>query len=413
MSVKGAWGLGAYARLFCAAIIALCLAQPKVAGAQNKETFSAQPPKPLTSLLNPFSKKFSVTGIGGIAPNVRNPFVVSDLTEGPNTSPPNQADSSKNAVKPTSPPGATPVQDASARAGLSFRSDNPDETPVLPPQETPEVRVEPDAPGPIKGMIRALRDGDRELAADYADSFVRMQQNYFFELRDIVNQIGQALIRQNVIDEDGWAAAAQSMEYELAKTRLELGEVIKPTHEVAMKRIAPDPQNQIHVFYFFSLNCSWCRYMAPDVERLWRSVSEDPKIKMTALSVGPVPDDWLKEYRAYTGLTLPVANGAELAQTFGVVFLPAVVIVSPNNNHAYLKTGQQSFERLYEFAKTVQGLPAVVTPQFKELAGTPISQPEILKAQQGLDRIKLAQNPLSPSSAKITPKLVKVSIERF
>ena len=60
--------------------------------------------------------------------------------------------------------------------------------------------------------------------------------------------------------------------------------------------------------------------------------------------------------------------------------MPAVVIVTPSNGKAYMKTGQQSFERLYEFVRTAQGLPATVTAEFKALATTPIGKAEKMKA---------------------------------
>ena len=148
--------------------------------------------------------------------------------------------------------------------------------------------------------------------------------------------------------------------------------------------------------------------MAPDAERLWRLVQNDSNVKMTALTVGDVSQDWLKEYRQYTDLSMPIGDGTDLARSFGVVFLPAVVIVAPNSNRAYLKTGQQGFDRLYEFLRTVQGLPAIVTARYQELATALIGEAERLKAGQGASIQPAAFTAAANDSG---PK--RVSIERF
>ena len=121
-------------------------------------------------------------------------------------------------------------------------------------------------------MISAKRNGDQSTAEAYAQQFVRYQQDLFFEVRDMVSLIGNALIKEKVIDDDDWVGAGQMIDYELAKTRLEIGATLKPTHEAAMKRITGDSNQEVEIFYFFSLDCSWCRYMASDIERLWLSL---------------------------------------------------------------------------------------------------------------------------------------------
>ena len=266
----------------------------------------------------------------------------------------------------------------STKAKLRYVSENPEDDKVLPPNQTPSVRVNPDAPSSIRAMISAKRSGDQDTAVAYAQQFVRYQQDFFFEVRDMVSLIGDALIKEKVIDEDKWVGAGQMIDYELAKTRLEIGATLKPTHEAAMKRIKADSKQEIEIYYFFSLDCSWCRYMAPDLERLWRIAKKDKRIKMAALTMGENTKEWLDEYRNYSEWTMPVLPGDDLAKQWSIGFVPAVVIVTPSNGKAYMKTGQQSFERLYEFVRTAQGLPATVTAEFKALATTPIGKAEKL-----------------------------------
>lgn len=280
-----------------------------------------------------------------------------------------------------------PKADAPASDGLTYRRDDPTSDPILPPEQTPAVRVEGDAPSPVRGMIKARREGNTELAEQYADQFVRYQQNFFFEIREIVSLIGDAMIREKAIEEDKWIGAEQNIDIEMARSRKENGELLKPTHDVAMKRITPDENNKVEIFYFFSVNCSWCRYMAPDIERLYQATKNDPNVTFHAVSIGEVPLDWMNEYRSYSGMTMPLADGTEFAKKMKIGFVPALIAIAPTKNQAYLKTGQQSFTNMYEFVRTVQGLPPSLTPEVQQLVKTPIGQVELAKASKDPERM--------------------------
>jgi hypothetical protein len=284
---------------------------------------------------------------------------------------------------------------------------------LRPPDENVPVRVNKDAPAPFIGLVDAWQRGDRETAEAYADSFVRYQQNYFFEVRELTQLIGQALIRQKQIKEDDWPGVPQLIDYEMARMRKENGEIFRPTNDAAMARIKPDPQHQADVYFFFNLNCSWCRYMAPDVERLYRAVRNDPRVRIVGLTTGPAMKDWLAEYRNYTGLSMPVFEGEKVAKSFGVRFTPALVVVSPNRTHAYLKTGQQSFARMYQFVRRVQGLPVTEDPQIRAIADAKIGEIENSKFQPGKnlsewltkDDLHLVDSHLPGGNKKIKQKI--------
>lgn len=228
---------------------------------------------------------------------------------------------------------------------------------ILPPDQTPRVRLNDEAPSPFVAMAIASMNGDKALAEKYADQWVRYQQNVFFEVRNLTRLVGEALIRNNQIDEDDWYGVPQMIDYELARTRKETHALIKPGQDDAMRQIVPDEKGEAAVFYFFTLSCAHCREMNANVERLNQAFKRDPKIKMAALTLGPVPQEWMTEFRNYTGLTLKAYNGEKIARSFNVRFTPALVVVAPNGKRAYVKTGEQSFERMYEFVRTVQGLP--------------------------------------------------------
>lgn len=257
-----------------------------------------------------------------------------------------------------------------------FDTDDPSKK-VQPPDEMPQVAINRDAPGPAIGLVTAFQQKDMELAKKYANQWVLYQQEYIFTVREITELIGKALIEQGEIQEDDWDGVGQFINQEMARTRTETGQMLKPRHEVAMKRIVPDPNNEVEVYYFFTLNCSWCRKMAPDVERLWQVAQNDSKIKMVALTIGETPKSWIEEYRDYTGLSVPIFQGDNVAKNFNVKYTPAVVIVTPGNNKAYLKTGQQSFSRLYDFLRHAQGLPSSMTPEVIQIAKRPVGKVEI------------------------------------
>lgn len=288
-------------------------------------------------------------------------------------------------VSDDAPPAAAPPAKPAGKSarGPVFVSSDP-ASHILPPDQDPKIRINPEAPGPFIGMVAAYQDGDMELAERYADQWVRYQMNFFFEVRELTQLIGEALVRQRVIDEDSWDGVGQLIDYEFAKTRKETGAVLKPQYDRALERIKPDPRNEVEIYYFFNLNCSWCRYMASDVERLWRATKNDRKVKMVGLLLDQVPQPWIDEYRSYTGMTMPIYSGPDLAKAFNIRFVPAMVVVTPNTKKAYLKTGQQVFSRMYEFIRRAQGLPATLTPELQAIAATPIGEQDRVRQSNAL-----------------------------
>lgn len=290
----------------------------------------------------------------------------------------------------------------------TFVSSDPS-THILPPDQTPAVRINPEAPGPFVAMAAAYQSGDVELAAQYANQWVRYQMDFFFEVRELTNLIGRALIEQQVIDEDEWPGVTQLINYEFAESRKALGSRIKPVNSRAFERIAADPKNEVEIYFFMTMNCSWCRKMAPDLERLWKIAQRDRKVKMVGLTLGKIPERWLEEYRQYTGLTLPVYEGARLAKAFGVRYVPALVIVAPNRKRAYLKTGQQTFATMYEFMRRAQGLPASITSEVETVQATPIGE---LERRLGVSAALSTRQPAGPAPV-VLRTVTNQLIERF
>jgi thiol-disulfide isomerase/thioredoxin len=267
-----------------------------------------------------------------------------------------------------------------ARApSIEFHSSDVTKKTFLPPDQTPSVTVNPNAPSSIISMIESNRRGDSVTAKAYARQFVRVLQNFFFEARQITNLIGEALIEEEAISEEDWVGAGQAIDIELARTRLEKGVSIKPTHDVAMKRIVPDPKREVQVFFVFSRVCSYCRHMAPDVERLSQALRSDKRVSFTGLVAGDdLHEDWLREFRDYTGLSIPVYDGTEFIKQMKLKFFPVLLVLLPNGERSYSKTGQQTFERMYEFVRTAQGLQVEDSPALQAIIKTPVGQGEKL-----------------------------------
>lgn len=285
-------------------------------------------------------------------------------------------------AQPEQPAEATADTSAPSKADIVFVGDDPTEH-ILPPDEDVPLRFNKDAPSSFVAMAKAHVDGDHETARAYARQFVRYQKNLLFEVRELTKLIGAALVEEGVIDEEEWDGVEQYLEWEFAQSRNDSGAVLKATHEDALSRITPDPEHKAEIYYFFTINSSWARLMAPDVERLWRVAQSDPNIKMVALSLGPLPEAWVESYRQYTGLTIPIYDGTELAKAFDVAFTPALVVVSPSSKTAYRKTGQQSFQHMYEFVRTVQGAPTDISPQLASVLNQPIGEVERLSDPKG------------------------------
>ena len=245
-------------------------------------------------------------------------------------------------------------------------------------------RMSDNAPQEFQNLVISYRLGDMQAAEKYADEFVNYLTNLIFDIKQVSALIGEALVRKQMMKEDDLVGTVQTFSYAMAKARNNLGTIVKPTHEASLRYIkTPDPKNKAEIYYFFTVDCFYCREMASDVERLWRTVQRDPKIKMKAFAISATPKAWMREYLQFTGLTIPVSDGQDLAKSFRIGLVPALVVVSPTNNSAYVRTGQTSFKEMYEFVKTVQGLPIEMTPQAIALARQPIGELELNQTSNG------------------------------
>lgn len=252
-------------------------------------------------------------------------------------------------------------------AGATFVSTN-SANEISDPDTTPRARINPEAPAPFIGMAAAYQQGNVALATRYAGQYVRYMVNLMYEVTELSRLVAEALVREKMVNEEEIAGVGQFVDIESARARTENSYVVRPTHDLAMKRIKPDPKNEVFIYYLFSLSCRYCSEMSPDVERLWQIAKSDKRIKMVGMTLGETSPEWIRHYREYTGLSMPIIDGTGLANLFRIRFLPALIVISPNTNTSYLKTGQVSFLRMYEMMRTTQGLSTEPTPEVLRLA---------------------------------------------
>lgn len=308
------------------------------------------------------------------------------------------------------------VEEKEKKNSLVFVTSDPSAH-ILPPDQDPKVRVNPEAPGPFVAMMEAYQSGDQALASSYANQLVRYYVNIMFQLRDVTQLVGQAMIKQGLIDEEDWGGVEQYLDIMAVKAKSDNNFPLKITHDEAMSRVKADPKAEAHVYFFMNLSNANCREMATSVERLARSMKGDSRVKMTAIILGQHSRQMLREYRNYTGLSIPMLPLEDIAKAFRVRFVPTIIVVAPNLERSYMKTGEQGFGRLYQFVRTVQGLPAEATPELEQLAAMPISYSEKLKhGGSGLlweeQKPDLRRASLGGQDAKAA-KVAKESIDRF
>lgn len=239
--------------------------------------------------------------------------------------------------------------------------------------------IKDSAPESFKQLIRNQELKDFSAAERAADRFVEHMNNLAFMVRDTTRMIIAAKIRSGELDEEDARGVEQLLDWEMALARRNASSPFSPSHQQALKRITPDPKGQVDVYFFFSLNCRYCRDMGPDLERLHRAFAKDKNVKVSALVLGNPPKVWVDSFKDYTGLTVPVLNGEEAAKKLRISFLPALVVVSPNTQLSYLRTGQIEFERMYELVRTVEGLPIDQPESITRLAQLPIGEIEHVK----------------------------------
>lgn len=232
-------------------------------------------------------------------------------------------------------------------------------------------------------MVEHLQKGNYADAKASAGEFVSYLSELMFMVREVTHLIIEAMIEQGLKTNEDYEGVEQMLDWQMAQARSKSNLPIKPTHEKTLARIkSPDPEGRAEVLFFFALNCRYCRDMSADLERVSRALKHDRRVTFTGMILGTPPDEWVKSYQDYTGLRIPIAPGDAHAKALRISFLPTLVVISPGNKVSYLRTGQQSFEHIYEFIRTVQGEPKTIHPALMRDLNRPIGEMERLNPRQ-------------------------------
>lgn len=232
----------------------------------------------------------------------------------------------------------------------------------------------------ILDMRQCILKGDEACKKEAADRYVAYMKQLMFLVREITTAILEAYNRAESTDEEDKVGSTQLGEYLAAQASMDtMGKALIDKDDV-LKRVNADPENMAHVFFFFDLSSNFARNMAPDVERLWRALKHDRRVKMVALVTKPTPRAWIDSFREYTGMTVDIYEGEKYAKAFGIALSPSLVIVAPSSSTVYLKAGQTTFESMYELVRAVQGLDRKLTPELQKLKSIPIGFVEQQKA---------------------------------
>ena len=265
---------------------------------------------------------------------------------------PEENTSENKAVANSSPKIETTEQSSATQ--IQFVNSDP-KSHIVSPDKDPAIRINPEAPGPFKAMAERFQAGDMQTAFAYARQYARYQNRLMADVSALTALIGKAMIAEGIITEEQWFGADQYLKYNLAKARKDSNSPLKITEKDTLPLIKSVSGGEIEIFYFFTVQSEHARRMSPEVERLYRILKNDSRVKMLALSMIDEKQEIIDQYKQYTGLTMPIARGEEMSKAMGIAFAPAVVVLSKNDKRGYSRSGEQGFESLYTFVKTIQG----------------------------------------------------------
>lgn len=257
------------------------------------------------------------------------------------------------------------------------------------------------APKPFRGMMHALESGNKELAFQYARSYVRYmnkvkersslaaqlaglgaeiegtqprrdhseEQDTSGYLGIYKKELGKAVENESAVlslnpeaqellaRARGETLDAQDSEAAAANRR-PLGEAAERAlvHENHPGGLPVDPNGRVSVYYFLSVADKGPHSMLTDVQRLYDTYAKDQKVRVVGISLVSRAELGVSEMRyRENAITLPIEENKELAASFGIVRTPAVVVVAETDQRVILEKGHRTFWYLDELVRTVGG----------------------------------------------------------
>jgi hypothetical protein len=262
------------------------------------------------------------------------------------------------------------------------------------------------APKPYRAAIAALEIGDEELAAKYMIQYERYQKR----LEDIQNKLvaieGQVMMKEDMLPAGAWPDGEEYKEFRYlrdldfreqdkekqkemeldryrgeldSKARQAIARAKQSQYELLPEEAAPvadslnekeeranarrllagrvpvDPLGKVDVYFFFRPYNKDAIAMAPDLERLYQSVKQDPKVNIAAFAMGTDGAGAVHGFKRDAKLSVPLMKGTMLAQRLNVSVSPTMVFLTQTKSKPHYEEGLRNFYFMDELLKIMQG----------------------------------------------------------
>lgn len=276
------------------------------------------------------------------------------------------------------------------------------------PDVSEPVLAKSDAPAPFGGLMRALQEGEEELAYQYARKWVRYLRDLQERVQQVSTMTGLAMVREGVkpvspftnsplhedykkyYDADVEAmeamesletaptdsaemsllkdAAREIIEKVKAEEAAEVAPAEEPSEssvneEQARKawrasllgRVPVDPQKKVDVFFFFRPQEAKSLAMAPEIESLYAAFKDNPNVHVIGFTVEDENAGVMRNFRQTTRTTFPIKRGRLYTQMFGVKEVPFTVFVATSTGESWAEHGARQLYQLEEVLSLMQG----------------------------------------------------------
>ena len=253
------------------------------------------------------------------------------------------------------------------------------------PTEDPKIRIQADAPPPMKGMLEALDAGDEGLAYDYAQQYIKSLQRYQKVYGDVVSMTSAVMKSNNLAEGTQWLnvptlnqhqALAATKRDEQVQKLLTLAsqaqavpspagaeQIFQSRNRKAIKAALSDrtdlPTNgngSLSLIVFVDAKRPMLCSTLQEMMTLARKHGTDPKVSLLAATLG---DSTELTTRIASNLPFPMRDGSALAQKLGVNATCSLALVSPEQKKAVLLSSPATVEFMDELISTLKGAPSV------------------------------------------------------
>lgn len=269
------------------------------------------------------------------------------------------------------------------------------------PDEEIPILGDEKAPKPFRGMMHALEAGNKELAFQYARSYVR----YINKVKDRTSLVTQLAglggeiegtqpredhseepdpagyldiyrkeLDRAVKDESAVLSLSPEARELLERANGEAGESPEPTDDPAHRRplgeaaeralvyenhpggLPVDPNGRVTVYYFLSVSDKGPNSMLADVQRLYEAHRKSANVQVKGISLVSRSELGVHQFKfRQPPITFPIEENKELAAVWGIVRTPAVVVVAETEQKMVIERGHRTFLYLDELVRFVSG----------------------------------------------------------